>query len=86
MFSTTPTLKATLKELSKVIDIQAEIIRGLRQDNRDMLNRYMSRFDMKTYAQTSPASIAELDYPAEALAKQDTFSKEFLAGETVDET
>jgi hypothetical protein len=42
--------------------------------------------NMVTYAQTSPANVAEMNFPAERLAREDNFSKEFLAGETIDET
>jgi hypothetical protein len=67
--------------MQRMVDVQSSLIIGLRQDNRDMLNRLMSG-NMVTYAQTSPANVAEMNFPAERLAHEDNFSKEFLAGET----
>ena len=78
-------IKIALEGFAKVYDLQNELIRSLRQDNRDLLNRIMAR-NMPEYHQLSPASVAEMDVPAEALAREDNFSQEFLAGETVDET
>jgi hypothetical protein len=74
-------LKTTLQ---RMVDVQSSLIIGLRQDNRDMLNRFMSHFNMPVYAQTSPANVAEMNFPAEKLAREDDFGKEFLAGEIAD--
>jgi hypothetical protein len=74
-------LKTTLQ---RMVDVQSSLIIGLRQDNRDMLNRFMSHFNMPMYAQTSPANVAEMNFPAEKLAREDDFGKEFLAGEIAD--
>ena len=76
-------LRAAVQEFKRMVDVQSSLIVGLRQDNRDMLNRLMSG-NMITYAQTSPASVAEMQFPAERLAHEDNFSKEFLAGETIE--
>lgn len=78
-------LKEAVSEFKRTVDLQAFLIHGLRQDNRDMLNRLMVK-SMREYAMTSPASVAEMDMPAEKLARDDDFGKEYLAGETVDET
>ena len=40
--------------------------------------------NMKEYAMTSPASVAEMDIPAEKLAHEDDFGRELLAGEVID--
>ena len=76
-------LSALRSTMQRMVDVQSSLIVGLRQDNRDMLNRLMSG-NMVTYAQTSPASVAEMQFPAERLAHEDNFSKEFLAGETIE--
>lgn len=74
------------EELNRVQNTMNFIIHGLRQDNRDLLNRVMVKH-MGEYAATSPASVAEMDeIPARKLASQDDFAKEYLAGEIVDET
>ena len=79
------TLKVALEGFARVNDLQRTLIFGLRQDNRDMLNRFMSK-SFPEYNAMSPASVAELDMPAAALAKQDDFSQEFFPGEIADET
>ena len=76
-------LRAAVQEFKRIVDVQSALIVGLRQDNRDMLNRLMVR-DMKEYSMVSPASVAEMHFPAEKLAHQDEFSREFLAGEIAD--
>ena len=78
-------LRAAVQEFKRIVDVQSSLIIGLRQDNRDMLNRFMSHFSMPMYAQTSPANVAEMNYPAEKLARQDEFGKEFLAGEIAED-
>lgn len=79
-------VKALKEELQRTQNTLNFIIHGLRQDNRDLLNRIMAG-DMRTYMQTSPASVAEMDFaPAQKLAHDDDFAREYLAGETVDET
>jgi hypothetical protein len=78
-------LKAAVQEFKRMVDVQSVLIHGLRQDNRDMLNRLMVR-SMSEYAATSPASVAEMnELPAERLARDDEFGREHFAGEIVDE-
>jgi hypothetical protein len=77
-------ISALKTSLQRMVDVQSSLIIGLRQDNRDMLNRFMSHFNMPIYAQTSPANVAEMNFPAEKLAREDDFGKEFLAGEIAD--
>ena len=78
-------LKTVMDELRRAIDMQAILIQGLRQDNRDLLNRLMVK-NMQEYAMTSPASVAEMNFPpAEKLAKEDNFGREFLAGEVIED-
>jgi hypothetical protein len=77
-------ISALKTSLQRMVDVQSSLIIGLRQDNRDMLNRFMSHFNMPMYAQTSPANVAEMNFPAEKLAREDDFGKEFLAGEIAD--
>ena len=78
---------AEIKSLKESIDrlfyMQSMLIKDLRQDNRDLLNRVMVK-NMQEYALTSPASVAEMTLPAEQLAREDNFGKEFLAGEIAD--
>lgn len=79
-------LKEAVAEFKRVVDVQSFLIHGLRQDNRDMLNRLMVR-SMQEYAATSPASVAEMnELPAQRLAQEDEFGREHFAGEIVDET
>ena len=77
-------ISALKTSLQRMVDIQSSLIIGLRQDNRDMLNRFMSHFNMPMYSQTSPANVAEMNFPAEKLAREDYSGKEFLAGEIAD--
>ena len=77
-------LSALKSAVMRVTDVQAVIIHGLRQDNRDLLNRLMivtTSGGMQQYAATSPPTVAEMDIPAETLAKTDDFGRELLAGE-----
>lgn len=78
-------IEALKEELNRQNMLLHFLINGLRQDNRDLLNRFMANFNMTTYAQTSPASVAEMDaIPASQLAKQDDFGKEHFAGDIVE--
>ncbi len=79
-------VEALKEELMRQNNTLNFIIHGLRQDNRDLLNRLMAG-SMQVYSQTSPASVAEMnDIPAQRLARDDEFAREHLAGEISDET
>ena len=78
-------IKSLRESIDRLFYMQQLLIKDLRQDNRDLLNRVMVK-NMREYALTSPASVAEMEMPAERLAREDEFSKELLAGEVIDET
>jgi len=79
-------IKGLKKEVELLNSICNQLIHGLRQDNRDLLNRLMSRH-MLEYANTSPASVAEMNdigIPARQLARSDEFLNEHLAGTVIE--
>ena len=76
-------IKSLKESMDRLFYMQSMLIKDLRQDNRDLLNRVMVK-NMQEYAMTSPASVAEMNLPAEQLARDDNFGKEFLAGEIAD--
>jgi hypothetical protein len=79
-------IRSLKEELQRVQNTMNFIIHGLRQDNRDLLNRVMVKH-MGEYAATSPASVAEMDeIPAQKLAQEDRFAQEHFAGEIINET
>jgi len=80
-------IKGLKKEVEFLNSMCSQLIHGLRQDNRDMLNRLMSRH-MLEYANTSPASVAEMNewgLSAKDLARSDQFANEHLAGTVIED-